>query len=43
MGFKRPALHAQSIRLTLPDGTEKEFNASEPIDFHQAMRGIIAS
>ena len=36
LGFKRLALHALSLRLTLPNGKEKTFSAPLPPDFIEA-------
>lgn len=33
LGFKRPALHAWKLALTLPDGSRAEFAAPAPKDF----------
>ena len=36
-GFKRPALHAESISVTLPDGKKQTYSAPIPDDFHVAL------
>ncbi len=40
LGFKRLALHAHRITLTLPDGEEYTFIAPLPLDFIEAADGI---
>lgn len=40
LGFKRLALHAHRITLTLPGGSERTFIAPLPLDFIEAADGI---
>ena len=37
LGFTRPALHAYSLSLALPDGTPATFSAPLPTDFEHAL------
>jgi 23S rRNA-/tRNA-specific pseudouridylate synthase len=40
LGFTRLALHARSLRLMLPSGKEKTFEAPLPPDFIEAERQL---
>ena len=40
LGFARLALHAYSLKVTLPDGNEKVFLAPLPLDFEIASTSL---
>jgi 23S rRNA pseudouridine1911/1915/1917 synthase len=40
LGFKRPALHASKLSITLPRGEKRSFEASMPADMGHAMAQI---
>ena len=41
LGFTRPALHAFKLKMMLPSGEEREFEAPLPPDFHRAIQCFI--